>query len=82
VASTRVPAEFRVLIWGTVAAGIAALLVPALAAASNFYRPAPLRRSVSDSTGCLEKTGCQRKRTTRRRSLSGLGRKAADRDSH
>ena len=28
MASTRVSADFRVFIWGTVAAGIAALLVP------------------------------------------------------
>ena len=75
MASTRVSADFRVFIWGTVAAGIAALLVPAIAAISNFHRPTTLRRSLSDSTACLEKTGCQRNSTTRRRSLLGLGRK-------
>ena len=69
MASTRVSADFRVLIWGTVAAGIAAMLVPVLAAVSNFHRPTPLRRSLSDSAACLEKAGCQR------RSLLGLGRK-------
>jgi len=75
VASTRVSAEFRVFIWGTVAAGIAALLVPVLAAVSNFHRPTPSRRSLSDSTACLEKTDCQRTSTTRRRSLLGMGRR-------
>ena len=75
MASTRVSAEFRVFIWGTVAAGIAALLVPVLAAVSNFHRPTPSRRSLSDSTACLEKTGCQRTSTTRRRSLLGMGRR-------
>jgi hypothetical protein len=75
VASTRVSADFRVFIWGTVAAGIAALLVPVLSAIANFHRPTPLRRSLSDSTACLEKTGCQRTRTTRRRFRLGLGRK-------
>ena len=74
MASTRVSAEFRVFIWGTVAAGIAALLVPVLAAVSNFYRPTPLRRSLSDSSACLEKTGCQRTSPTRRRSLLALAR--------
>ena len=74
MASTRVLADFRVFIWGTVAAGIAALLVPVLAAVDNFHRPTPLRRSLSDSTACLEKTGCQRTSTTRRRSLLSLGR--------
>ena len=75
MASTRVSADFRVFIWGTVAAGIAALLVPVLAAVSNFYRPTPLRRPLSDSSACLEKTCCQRTSTTLRRSLLGLGRK-------
>ena len=75
MASTRVSADFRVFIWGTVAAGIAALLVPVLAAVSNLHRPTPLRRSLSDSTACLEKTGCQRTGTTRRRSHLGRGRK-------
>jgi hypothetical protein len=75
VASTRVSADFRVFIWETLAAGIAALLVPALAAVSNFHRRTPLRRSLSDSAACLEKAGCQRTSTTRRRSLLGLGRK-------
>ena len=74
MASTRVSADFRVFIWGTVAAGIAALLVPVLADVSNFYRPTPSRRPLSDSSACLEKTGCQRTSTTRRRSLLGLGR--------
>jgi len=74
VASTRVSADFRVFIWGTVAAGIAALLVPVLAAVSNFHRPTPLRRSLSDSSACLEKTGCQRTSPTRRRSLLALAR--------
>ena len=55
MASTRVSADFRVFIWGTVAAGIAALLVPVLAAVSNFHRPTRLRRSLGDSTACLEK---------------------------
>ena len=82
MASTRVLADFRVFIWGTVAAGIAALLVPVLAAVSNFHRPTPLRRSLSDSSACLEKTGCQRTSTTRRRSLLGLGRKPLTGDSH
>ena len=74
MASTRVSADFRVFIWGTVAAGIAALLVPVLAAVSNFPRPTPSRRPLSDSSACLEKTGCQPTSTTRRRSLLGLGR--------
>jgi len=74
VASTRVPAEFRVFIWGTVAAGIAALLAPALAAASNFYRPTPLRRSPSDSTARLEKSRRRPNTMARRRSLLGPGR--------
>ena len=74
MASTRVSADFRVFIWGTVAAGIAALLVPVLADVSNFYRPTPSRRPLSDSSACLEKTGCQRTSTTRRKSLLGLGR--------
>ena len=74
MASTRVSADFRVFIWGTVAAGIAALLVPVLAAVSNFHRPTRLRRSLGDSTACLEKTGCQRTAATRRKSLLGLGR--------
>jgi hypothetical protein len=55
VASTRVPADFRVLIWGTVAGAIAALLAPALAVVSSFYRPTPLRRTRSDSTGASRK---------------------------
>jgi hypothetical protein len=78
VASTRVPAEFRVFIWGTVAAGIAALLAPALAAASNFYRPTPLRRSRSDSTALLE---IRRRPNTRarRRFLLGPGRQPLSR---
>ena len=71
MASTRVLADFRVFIWGTVAAGIAALLVPVLAAVSNFHRPTRLRRSLGDSTACLEKTGCQRTAATRRKSLLG-----------
>ena len=75
MASTRVSADFRVFIWGTVAAGIAALLVPVLAAVSNFPRPTPSRRPLSDSSACLEKTGCQRTSTTRRRSLLSLGRR-------
>jgi len=75
VASTRISADFRVFIWGTVAAGIAALLVPVLAAVSNFHRPTRLRRSLGDSTACLEKTGCQRTAATRRKSLLGLGRR-------
>ena len=74
MASTRVSADFRVFIWGTVAAGIAALLVPVLAAVSNFPRPTPSRRPLSDSSACLEKTGCQRTSTTRRRSLLALAR--------
>jgi hypothetical protein len=75
VASTRVSADFRVFLWGTVAAVTAALPVPALAAVSNFHRPTALPRSLSDSTACLEKTGCKRTSTTRGRSLLYLGRK-------
>jgi hypothetical protein len=75
VASTRVSADFCVFIWGTVAAGMAALLVPALVAVSNFHQPTPLRRSLSDSTARLEKARSRRDGTTRRRSLLGLGRK-------
>jgi hypothetical protein len=75
VASTRVPADFRILIWGTVAAGIAALLAPVLGAVSNFYGPTPLRRSRSDSTACLEKTRRRPNTTARRRSFLAPGRK-------
>ena len=82
MASTRVSADFRVFIWGTVAAGIAALLVPVLAAVSNFYRPTPSRRPLSDSSACLEKTGCQRNESDAAQIPLRPRPNAADRDSH
>jgi hypothetical protein len=82
VASTRVPADFRVFIWGTVAAGIAALLVPALAAVSNFHRPTPLRRSLSDSTARLEKARSRRDGNDAAQITLAIKQKAADQDAH
>jgi len=68
VASTRVSADFRIVIWGTVAAEVAALLVPPPAAAPNFLHSTPLRRSPSDPTACPDKA---------RRSLSGTKRRGS-----
>ena len=82
MASTRVPADFRVLMWGTVAGGIAALLAPALAVVSSCYRPMPLRRSRSDSTVWLEKTRRRPNTKARRRSLLRPGRKAQTGTEH
>lgn len=76
MASTRVAADFRIVIRGTVAAAIAALLVPALAAdAPNFLHLRPLRRSPSDPTACPEKKRRSLSGTRRRRSLLKPGRK-------